>query len=237
MGTRRCRCLRRLLASHLHQRRKAEPRPDIGDRQATGHQEHPGATWRPPRGEEYWVAADERFQHATDLVRYIRENHGDFFCIGVAGYPEGHADYVDRDVKRDLSYLKQKQDAGAQFIVTQLFYDVDRFLSWYKDCRDIGITIPILPGIMPIQNYQSFRRMTNLCKVECPGLILDALEPIKSDDAAVKEYGVSLSIHMIGRIFLETDIRGFHLCSLNLEKSIERILEGLDWKADAGGTS
>lgn len=188
----------------------------------------------PPRGQEYWVAADQRFQHATDLVRYIRQNHGDFFCIGVAGYPEGHADYVDRDVKRDLRYLKEKQDAGAQYIVTQLFYDVDQFLAWYKECRQIGITIPILPGIMPVQNYQSFRRMTNLCKVQVPQLILDALEPIKSDDAAVKEYGVSLGIHMIGRIFLESDIRGFHLCSLNLEKSIERILDGLGWKTDLG---
>ncbi|SOV09556.1 related to MET12 - methylenetetrahydrofolate reductase [Ustilago sp. UG-2017a] len=188
----------------------------------------------PPRGDEYWVAADERFQHATDLVRYIRDNHGHFFCIGVAGYPEGHADYVDRDVKRDLGYLKEKQDAGAQYIVTQLFYDVDRFLAWYKECRAIGITIPILPGIMPIQNHQGFRRMANLCKVQIPQPILDALEQIKSDDAAVKEYGVSLSIHMIGRIFLESDIRGFHLCSLNLEKSIERILDGLGWKTDLG---
>ncbi|PWY99146.1 methylenetetrahydrofolate reduct [Testicularia cyperi] len=158
----------------------------------------------PPRGEEYWVAADDRFQHATDLVTYVRENHGDFFCIGVAGYPEGHADYVDRDLERDMRYLKAKQDAGAQFIVTQLFYDVDQFLSWYRKCREIGITIPILPGIMPIQNYQSFRRMTNLCKAKVPQPILDALEPIKSDDAAVKEYGVSLSIHMIGRIFLDS---------------------------------
>lgn len=188
----------------------------------------------PPRGEEYWVAADERFQHATDLVRYIRDSHGDHFCIGVAGYPEGHADYVDRDVQRDLAFLKQKQDAGAQYIVTQLFYDVDRFLAWYKDARALGITIPILPGIMPIQNYQSFRRMTNLCKVQIPPLVLEALEPIKADDAAVKEYGVALSIHMIGRIFLESDVRGFHLCSLNLEKSIERILDGLGWKSDVG---
>ncbi|PWN46628.1 methylenetetrahydrofolate reduct, partial [Violaceomyces palustris] len=183
----------------------------------------------PPRGEEYWVASDDRFQHATDLVRYIRERHGDFFCIGVAAYPEGHADYVDRDLKRDMEYLKAKQDAGAEFAVTQLFYDVDRFLEWYRDCRRMGITIPILPGIMPIQNYQSFRRMTNLCKAEVPRQVLDDLEPIKSDDAAVKEYGVSLSINMIGRIYLESDIRGFHLCTLNLEKSVQRVLEGLGW--------
>ncbi|KAN0064945.1 methylenetetrahydrofolate reductase 1 [Thecaphora frezii] len=188
----------------------------------------------PPRGEEYWVAADSRFQHAIDLVRYIRQQHGDFFCIGVAGYPEGHADYVDRDVHRDMMHLKEKQDAGAQFVVTQLFYDVDRFLSWYKECRDAGITIPILPGIMPVQNYQSFRRMTNLCKAKVPQPVLDALEPIKSDDARVKEYGVALSIHMIARIYLESDIRGFHLCTLNLEKSVERVLEGLGWQKDHG---
>ena len=188
----------------------------------------------PPRGEEYWVAADESFQHAIDLVRYIRQTHGDFFCIGVAGYPEGHADYVDRDLHRDMAYLKEKQDAGAQFIVTQLFYDVDAFLTWYKQCREIGITIPILPGIMPIQNYSSFRRMTNLCKAQVPKHIIDALEPIKSDDAAVKEYGITLSIQMIGRIFLQSDIRGFHLCTLNLERSVERLLEGLSWKTDAG---
>ncbi len=77
--------------------------------------------------------------------------------------------------------------------MTQLFYDVDRFLAWYKDARAMGITIPILPGIMPIQNYQSFRRMTNLCKVQIPPLVLEALEPIKADDAAVKEYGVALA--------------------------------------------
>ncbi|EPQ30510.1 uncharacterized protein PFL1_02036 [Pseudozyma flocculosa PF-1] len=188
----------------------------------------------PPRGQEYWVAADSRFQHAIDLVRYIRQEHGDFFCIGVAGYPEGHADYVDRDVQRDIRHLKAKQDAGAQFVITQLFYDVDQFLAWYRDCRAAGITIPILPGIMPVQNYLSFRRMTNLCKAKVPQPVLDALEPIKSDDAAVKEYGVSLSIHMIARIYLESDIRGFHLCTLNLEKSVERVLEGLGWQADRG---
>lgn len=113
----------------------------------------------PPRGDEYCeymqvpssstrahaaptrfagVAADSRFQRATDLVEYIRASYGDHFCIGVAGYPEGYCDSLDQDVERDVRFLKAKQDAGADFIVTQLFYDVDVFLQWYKRCRESG---------------------------------------------------------------------------------------------------
>jgi methylenetetrahydrofolate reductase (NADPH) len=171
----------------------------------------------PPRGEEYWVAASEDFQHATDLVRYIRKEYGDLFCIGVAGalsfpllfpriladegklaaYPEGHADSPDK--LADVEYLYEKQQAGADFVVTQLFYDVDVFMKWYNACRErgaslyssrcregeadeedrTGITIPILPGIMPIQNYLSFRRMTNLCGTYIPPDIAADLERIQ----------------------------------------------------------
>ncbi|CAO1622729.1 unnamed protein product [Jaminaea pallidilutea] len=183
----------------------------------------------PPRGDEYWVAADARFQRATDLIRYIRQEHGDWFCVGVAGYPEGYCDDLEKDIDRDVQFLKTKQEAGAEFVITQLFYDADVFVRWYTKCREAGITIPILPGIMPIQNYQSFRRMTNLCKATVPPEVLQALEPIRFDDAAVKDYGVQLAISMIGRIYLETDIRGFHFCTLNLEKSVRRVLEGLGW--------
>lgn len=112
----------------------------------------------PPRGEEYWVAADNQFQHAADLVRYIRRKHGDTFCIGVAGtvgilnqlahaqpneraeligYPEGHADSDDKT--EDVEFLYQKQDAGADFVVTQLFYDVKAFIVWYRSCRTRGM--------------------------------------------------------------------------------------------------
>ncbi|GAA5993328.1 hypothetical protein JCM5350_001567 [Sporobolomyces pararoseus] len=181
----------------------------------------------PPRGEEYWTAASDEFQHATDLVRYIRKQYGQDFCIGVAGYPEGHADSPDKE--NDINYLYEKQQAGADFVVTQLFYDVDVFISWYKRCRERGITIPILPGIMPIQNYLSFRRMTNLCGTQIPPEIMSDLERIQHDDAAVKDYGVQLSVKMIKALYEEGGIRGFHLCTLNLEKSITRVLELLQW--------
>ncbi len=87
--------------------------------------------------------------YATDLVRFIRAEFGDYFCICVSGYPEGHLECTS--LEDDLQRLKEKVDAGADFIITQLFYDVQLFLDFVRKCRDIGIAVPIIPGIMPIQ--------------------------------------------------------------------------------------
>jgi len=131
----------------------------------------------PPRGQENWTKCETGFSYAADLVSYIRKEYGDYFCIGVAGYPEGHIDNPDKEA--DLLNLKAKVDAGADYIITQLFYDVDLYLEWVKRARDVGITIPIIPGIMPIQSYGGFKRMTSLCKTFVPNWILEELEPIK----------------------------------------------------------
>lgn len=131
----------------------------------------------PPRGHEYWTPVDSQFKHAIDLVKYIRLKYDDYFCIGVAGYPEGHIDCPD--MEQDIVYLKEKVDAGADFIVTQLFYNPDACVNWINKCRERGIAVPIVPGIMPIQTYQSFRRMINLCNVKVPKNIMDDLDQIK----------------------------------------------------------
>jgi methylenetetrahydrofolate reductase (NADPH) len=179
----------------------------------------------PPRGQENWTKVENGFSHAVDLVKYIRQQYGDYFCVAVAGYPEGHIENSDKH--QDLLYLKDKIDAGADYIVTQLFYDVDLFLGWVDQCRKIGITCPILPGIMPIQNYAGFKRMTSLCKTFVPEEISLAMEPLKDDDQAVKDFGVQLAVDMCRRL-QEADIKGFHFYTLNLEKSTRLILEGLD---------
>ncbi|KAI9321335.1 methylenetetrahydrofolate reductase-domain-containing protein [Dichotomocladium elegans] len=179
----------------------------------------------PPRGQEYWTPCDEHFQHAADLVRYIREQYGDYFCIGVAGYPEGHMDTPDKDA--ELSHLKAKVDCGADFIMTQIFYNVEAFKSWVASCRAIGITVPIIPSVMPIPTHQSFRRITNLCRIEVPKPILDTLEDIKSDDQKVKDYGVKLALDMIRELQSFGDIGGIHLSTLNLERSARLILDQL----------
>jgi methylenetetrahydrofolate reductase (NADPH) len=99
----------------------------------------------PPRGQKQWTACDNGFRYAVDLVRYIRQQYGDFFCIAVAGYPEGHLDNSDKD--QDLMYLKEKVDAGADYIVTQLFYDVPLYIDWVNKCRSVGMLSIALHGI------------------------------------------------------------------------------------------
>jgi methylenetetrahydrofolate reductase (NADPH) len=134
----------------------------------------------PPRGEEEWIPADPRFTRGADLVAYIRSlpEYSSQFCIGVAAYPDGHTGEL-HDERAELSFLKAKVDAGADFIVTQLFYDVDGFLQWVRKVRETGITVPIIPGIMPIQTYSSFLRLTKLCGTRVPDSVMEALEPIR----------------------------------------------------------
>ncbi|CAO3689933.1 unnamed protein product [Umbelopsis ramanniana] len=181
----------------------------------------------PPRGQEYWSPCDDGFCHAIDLVRYIRQQYGDYFCIGIAGYPEGHVDSQDKD--QDIVYLKEKVEAGADFIVTQLFYDVDTFVHWQKQCRDAGISVPIVPGVMPIQSHQAFRRIINLCNTKVPTHILEDLNDIKSDDQAVKDYGVKLATTIVSELYHKYNISCFHFSTLNLEKSVRLVLQDLDF--------
>ncbi|KAF8163498.1 methylenetetrahydrofolate reductase-domain-containing protein [Crassisporium funariophilum] len=184
----------------------------------------------PPRGEEEWIASDPRFARAADLVSYIRSvpEYSSWFCVGVAGYPDGHADsFVDEDT--EIERLKSKVDAGADFIITQLFYDIDQFLSWYKKIRQKGIQIPVIPGVMPIQTYSSFARVTKLCGARVPESLSAKLAELSHDDQLVKDFGVNLAVDMISRLRLEGGINGFHFCTLNLEKSVQRVLESLTW--------
>ncbi|KAF9014000.1 methylenetetrahydrofolate reductase-domain-containing protein [Cyathus striatus] len=184
----------------------------------------------PPRGEEEWIPSDPRFTHGIDLVSYIRSlpDYSSHFCIGVAAYPDGHAD-SSLDEDEELDYLKAKVDAGSDFIVTQLFYDVDRFLEWQKKVRAKGINVPIIPGVMPIQTHASFLRLTKLCGTRVPPSVTSVLGPISHDDQLVKDFGVTLAVEMIQRLATEGSVPGVHFCTLNLEKSVQRVLETLQW--------
>ncbi|CEJ05016.1 Putative Methylenetetrahydrofolate reductase [Rhizopus microsporus] len=179
----------------------------------------------PPRGHEYWTPIDNQFTHAIDLVKYIRQQYGDTFCIGVAGYPESHVDSPNKE--QDMQYLKEKVDAGADFIVTQFFYDPEAFINWMQNIRHIGITVPVVPCIMPIPTYQSFRRMIHLCNVKVPTKVMKDLDEIKSDDQKVKDYGVRLAVNIINELHKRANICNFHISTLNLERSTRLILEQL----------
>ncbi|CAN6291368.1 unnamed protein product [Urochloa humidicola] len=186
----------------------------------------------PPHGQDKFVQVEGGFGCALDLVQHIRAKYGDYFGITVAGYPEAHPDVIGEGgatleaFSNDLAYLKRKVDAGADLIVTQLFYDTDIFLKFVNDCRQIGITCPIVPGIMPINNYKGFLRMTGFCKTKIPDEITAALDPIKDNEEAVKAYGVHLGTEMCKKI-LATGIKTLHLYTLNMEKSALAILMNL----------
>ena len=186
------------------------------------------------RSEEQEMDGAEKFVWAVDLVRYIRRIHGDYFCIGVAGYPEGHSDEscpVNQNPVHDLPYLIEKVQAGADFIMTQLFYDVDAYLSYVHLVRNYreGVlgTIPIIPGLMPIQNYQILKRTTKLSHAKLPDRILRRLEGIKGDDEEVKRVGVDVMSEIVEELkqVTVTGPRGYHFYTLNLEKAVSFILE------------
>lgn len=139
------------------------------------------------------------------------------FCIA------GHPSSVSTD--EEIAHLKQKLEAGADFVITQLFYDVDSFLSFVEKCRGAGIDCPILPGIMPIQSYQTLSRMTQYCQIRVPESVMQSLEPMKHDDDAVKEKGIEIADQMCRRIFAEApSVDGVHFYTLNLERSVTKIL-------------
>jgi methylenetetrahydrofolate reductase (NADPH) len=132
----------------------------------------------------------------------------------------------------ELAHLRDKMDAGADFIVTQFFYDTAVFLRYVRRCREHGIRCPILPGIMPIQSYHSFRRMTDYCGVSVPPAVLERLEPVRDDDEAVKEIGCEIATEICETILqapeAEGGVDGVHFYTLNLERSVTRILLSME---------
>ncbi|HUM46171.1 MAG TPA: methylenetetrahydrofolate reductase [NAD(P)H] [Chitinophagales bacterium] len=135
--------------------------------------------------------------NAIDLLKQaVKMNHGNFlqeditdvvptnFCIGVAGYPEKH--YEAPNMKMDLQYLKEKVDAGANYIITQMFFDNHKFFEFVKSCREIGISVPIIPGIKPITNRKHMNTLPRLFHVEIPEELANQLQKAESDEAAKK---------------------------------------------------
>jgi methylenetetrahydrofolate reductase (NADPH) len=178
------------------------------------------------------------FESAVDLVRYIKRKYRDYFCIGVGAYPEGHPNESYRpdlnlkpSVEHDLPYLMEKVQAGADFILTQLFFDTNAYDSFEERLRThpsgLFTTIPIIPGLMPIQSYQTIMRTAKLSRARLPPHILDLLQAVKADDELVKKVGVNIMVKIIRQIKARPSQgpRGFHFYTLNLEKSVSLILE------------
>lgn len=165
------------------------------------------------------------FRYAKDLVKHIRNRYGNHFAIGIAAYPEGHPE--EHDIAKTIKYLKEKQDAGGDFIMTQMFYDVDIFIEWVRRCRNEGITIPIIPGIMPISTYAAFMRRAKWCEIHIPDHFMKILDPIKNDDSKVRDEGVKLVTEMCKKLLDSGYVDHLHFYTMNLEKSTVMLLKNL----------
>lgn len=165
--------------------------------------------------------------HGIDLVKHIHSEYGDYFDIAVAGFPQ-HQLLPPEERELEMKYLKDKVDAGVNFIFTQMFYDVDVFIDWVKAVRAAGVTIPIVPGIAPIQTWNGFMKATSLANTKIPQYFLDALEPHKNDDEKVREIGTKLVAEMCRKILsADLGIKGLHFYTMNLEKGTKMLLEEL----------
>ncbi|KAF6761644.1 methylenetetrahydrofolate reductase [Ephemerocybe angulata] len=176
----------------------------------------------PPMGKEEWEAVDDGFVHGIDLVRHIRKHYGDYFDIAVAGFPQ-HMNLPDAERDQEIQWLKEKVDAGVNFIFTQMFYDVDLLSA------PAGITIPIVPGINPIQTWNGFIRATSLSQTVIPQALMDILEPVKNDDEKVRELGIKIVADLCRKILDSgLGIKGLHFYTMNLERGTKMLLEELN---------
>lgn len=178
----------------------------------------------PPAGQERFERTEGGFSYANDLISYIRERHGARVSVGGAGYPEGHVEC--RDLDRDLANLKRKVDAGTDFIVTQLFFDNRVYFDFVARARAAGITVPIVPGIMPIRNLASVERMTKLGGASIPATLFAELDRSRADDAAVAALGVAHATAQCVEL-LHGGAPGIHFYTLNQSPATRVILTAL----------
>ncbi|KAI2801229.1 hypothetical protein BLOT_011805 [Blomia tropicalis] len=180
------------------------------------------------RGDKNSKDDDENcdFHYAIDLIRFTKEMFGDYFTIAVAGYPTTHPESESKE--SDLLHLKEKVDAGADFIITQLFFESKVFFQFVSDCRNVGITVPILPGILPIQSYDSLEKITKISKLTIPEQIIHDLHPFKNNDEAIRNYGIDWTIQLCREILLAGITPGIHFYTLNRQQATVSIVKALN---------
>lgn len=173
----------------------------------------PGASFEPTSG---------GFAHANELIGMLRRNYG--FCIGAACYPEKHPEASSPE--DDLLHLKLKADAGAEFLVSQLFFDNEDFLQFERRARATGIDLPILPGLMPITNFAQIQRFVAVCGASIPPKLRVEMESRKGDDKAVEDLGVAYaSMQAVG--LLQAGAPGLHFYTLNRSPATRAIVSSL----------
>ncbi len=186
--------------------------------------------------QKYFEPIEGGHRYASDLVKQISElNTGKYlhetiggeyssnFCIGVAGYPEKHMEAPSMNY--DLKMLKQKVDAGADYVVTQMFFDNQKFLDFVKAAREMGINVPIIPGIKPIATKKHLQLLPHVFKIDLPEDLIDAVEACKNIEA-VRQVGIEWSVQQC-RELLEVGVPVLHFYSMGKSDNIKKIAEAI----------
>ena len=174
----------------------------------------------PPKGETSFTPLADGLRYASELVALIRSEFPEFGIL-VAGYPETHQEAVN--AAADLDNLKRKCDAGGDVVVTQLFYDNADFFRFRDRCAALGISQPIVPGLMPVTNYAQVRRIASLCKARLPDEFTRAFEAAGADEAAQFEAGVEFASRQVQGL-LDGGVPGIHFYVLNKSTATSRVL-------------
>jgi methylenetetrahydrofolate reductase (NADH) len=187
----------------------------------------------PPRGQPGFVPHPDGFRHASELVAFIRSQPQRWrFCIGGAAYPEGHPE--TRDLSQDVRNLKAKVDAGADFLVTQLFFDNAHYFRFVERARAAGIAVPVLPGIMPFTNVEQVERFTAMCGAAIPPALRAAMEVRREDADAARELGVAYATLQCADL-VRRGAPGVHFYTLNRSPATRAIVAALrasePWRA------
>jgi len=175
----------------------------------------------PPKGETEFRQAAGGLRYASELVALIRREFPEFGIL-VAGYPETHQEAVSPEA--DLENLRRKCDAGGDVVVTQLFYDNADFFRFREQCAAIGITAPVVPGVMPVTNYAQIRRIATLCKARLPAEFTRAFEAAGDDEAAQFEAGVDFAARQVEEL-IAGGVPGIHFYVLNRSSATASVLK------------
>jgi len=178
----------------------------------------------PPRDNPHWTPGNDNFKYSWELVAFIREHFQDHFSIGVAGFPEGHILCPDRQL--DAQYLKNKIIHGADYVITQLFFNNRDYFDYVSRLRGLGVTSRIIPGILPITDYPALVRFTSMCGASIPQEVHDTFKPIAEDKDKTLTASIDFCLKQ-SRELLDGGAPGLHFYTLNKIYPIDIILKKL----------
>jgi methylenetetrahydrofolate reductase (NADPH) len=195
----------------------------LDDYKASGVENVLAVRGDPPREEENFQPHPDSLAHASDLISFIRPRYD--FCLGAAGYPEGHIECQSRE--KGIEFLKLKVDNGAGYIISNYFYDCEYFFDFIRRCRAIGIDVPIVPGVMPIYSLKMMKMLAGLCGATITDKVSEGIASLpEGDKEALVNFGIDFAAGQC-RQLLDAGVPGLHFYTMDLSKSTVGIINRL----------